>query len=67
MRDRHRASAAKGGQLSGAAGGAHVHGLAIAVAVVMGLAEPSIRLRLPVPVASGRARSLAWWLRTWKR
>src|SRR6266516_3264818 len=67
VQDRHRASAAKGGQLPGATGGAHAHGLAIAIAVVMALAVPRIRPRLPVPVASRRARSLAWRLRTWKR
>jgi len=61
VQDRHRTSAAKGGQLPGATGGAHAHGLAIAVAVVMGLAVPRFRLRLSVPVASRRARSLAWW------
>jgi len=33
----------------------------------MALAVPRIRLRLPVPVASRRARSLAWRLRMWNR
>jgi hypothetical protein len=42
-------------------------GLAIAIAVVMALAGPRIRLRLLVPVASRRARSLAWRLRMWER
>ena len=56
-----------GGQLPGATGGVHAHGLVIAIAVVMVLAVLRIRLRLSVPVASRRARSLAWWLRTWKR
>jgi len=38
-------------------------GLVIAIVVVMALAVPRIRLRLSVPVASRRARSLAWRLR----
>ena len=38
-------------------------GLVIIVAVVMALAAPRIRLSLPVPDASRRARSLAWRLR----
>ena len=42
-------------------------GLAIAIAGVMALAVPRIRLRLSVPVASRRARSLAWRLRMWNR
>jgi hypothetical protein len=37
------------------------------IAVVMVLAVPRIRLRLPVPVASRRARFLAWRLRMGKR
>jgi hypothetical protein len=67
VQDRHRNSAAKGGQLPGATGGAHATGLVIAIAVVMALAGPRIRLRLSVPVASRRARSLAWRLRMWER
>jgi hypothetical protein len=67
VQNRYRASAAKGGQLPGATGGAHAYGLAIAIAVVIALAVPRIRLGLSVPVASWRARSLAWRLRTWKR
>jgi hypothetical protein len=63
VRDRHRNSAANGGQLPGATGGAHAVGLVIAIAGVVALAVPRIRLRLPVPVASCRARSLAWRLR----
>jgi len=35
--------------------------------LVMALAVPRIRLRLSVPVASRRARSLAWRLRMWNR
>jgi hypothetical protein len=42
-------------------------GLATASAEVMALTVPRIRLRLPVPVASRRARSLAWRLRMWNR
>ena len=42
-------------------------GLATSSAVVMALTVPRIRLRLLVPVASRRARSLAWRLRMWNR
>jgi hypothetical protein len=38
-------------------------GLVIIMAVVMALGMPRLRLRLPVPDASRRARSLAWRLR----
>jgi hypothetical protein len=38
-------------------------GLVIIVAVLMALAVQLIRLRLPVPDASRRARPLAWRLR----
>ena len=39
----------------------------LAIAVVMALAALRITLRLPVPIASRRARSLAWRLRMWTR
>ena len=42
-------------------------GLIIIMAVGMALAMPHIRLSLPVPDASRRARSLAWRLRMWQR
>jgi hypothetical protein len=35
-------------------------GLVIKIAVVMALGRPHLRLRLPVPDPSRRARSLAW-------
>ncbi len=38
-------------------------GMVITIAVEMALAVPRIRLRLSVPDASRRARSLAWRLR----
>ncbi len=41
--------------------------MVITIAVVMALAVPRTRLRLSVPVASRRARSLARRLRMWKR
>ena len=37
MKGTHRNSAAEGGQLPGATGGAHAHGLVIIVAVLMAL------------------------------
>jgi len=37
------------------------------MAVLVALILPRIRLRLPVPDASRRARSLAWRLRTRQR
>ena len=41
-------------------------GLVIAIAVVIALAVPYIRLRLPVPLqAAGQVPS--WWLRMWTR
>jgi hypothetical protein len=63
VQDRHRNSAADGGQLPGLPEESTPAGLVIAIAVVMALAGPRIRLRPPVPVASRRARSLAWRLR----
>ena len=50
VRDRHRNSAANGGQLPGATGGAHAAGLVIAIAVVMALAVPRIRLSCRCPL-----------------
>jgi hypothetical protein len=41
--------------------------MVITIAVVMALAVSRIGRRLSVPVASRRARSLAWRLRMWKR
>ena len=63
MRDRHPNSAANGGQLPGLPEERTPAGLVIAIAGVMALVVPRIRLRLSVPVASRRARSLAWRLR----
>ena len=63
VQGRHRSSAANGGYLPGATAGAHAADLVIAIAVVMALAVPPIRVRLSVPVASRRAWSLAGRLR----
>ncbi len=42
-------------------------GLVTIIALVMALGMPHLRLRLPVPDASRRARSLAWRLRMRQR
>ena len=67
MRDRHRNSAASGGQLPGLPEERMPAGLVVAMAVLMALALPRSRLRPPVPDASRRARSLAWRLRMRRR
>ena len=61
VQGRHRNSAATAANYPGLPEERTPAGLAIAV--VVALAVPRIRLRLSVPVASRRARSLAWRLR----
>ena len=59
MQDRHRESAANGGQPPGLPEERMPFGLvSILVDVVMALAPPRIRLTLPVPDTSRRARIL---------
>src|SRR5260370_42055457 len=58
VRDTHRTLAAEGGELPGATGGPHAHRPGHHRRRGMALAVPRIRLRLSVPDASRRARSL---------
>jgi hypothetical protein len=68
VNDTHRNSAAEGGQLPGATGGAHAHRPGFYHGpVLVARALPRSRLRPSVPDASRRARTLAWRLRMRQR